>query len=55
MDTIDELSSGEDNRKIPAISKLNNFLFNGDIITAWRAYGIGIGKRITLERTSSGK
>ena len=55
MDTIDELPSGEDKRKIPAISKLNNFLFNGDIITAWRTYGIGLGKRITLERTSSGK
>ena len=42
-------------RKIPGISKLNNFKFNSESITAWRAYGIGSGKDIKLEKQSSGK
>ena len=46
----------DDARKIPGISKLNNFKFNPDeSITAWRAYGIGSGKDIRLEKQSSGK
>ena len=52
METIEDLV--EDSRKIPAISKLNNFAFDGDNIRAWRAYGIGEGKEIVLEKTSSG-
>lgn len=34
----------DDARKIPGISKLNNFKFNPESITAWHAYGIGGGK-----------
>ena len=45
----------EDARKIPGISKMNNFKFNPKSITAWRAYGIGSGKDVRLERQSSGK
>jgi len=45
----------DDARKIPGISKLNNFKFNPESITAWRAYGIGSGKDIRLEKQSSGK
>ena len=45
----------DDARKIPGISKLNNFKFNSESITAWRAYGIGSGKDIKLEKQSSGK
>lgn len=52
METIEALV--EDSRKIPTISKLNNFAFDGDSITAWRAYGAGKGKEIVLEKTSSG-
>lgn len=44
-----------DARKIPGISKLNNFKFNSESITAWHAYGIGSGKDIKLEKQSSGK
>ena len=35
--------------------KLNNFKFNPESITAWRAYGIGSRKDIRLEKQSSGK
>ena len=52
METTEDLV--EDSRKIPAISKLNNFAFHGDSITAWRAYDVGKGKEIVLEKTSSG-
>ncbi len=54
METIQDLPSEDDSRKIPAISKLNDFEFIADAITAWRAYGIGEGKEITVEKTSSG-
>ena len=56
METIEELPIVEDSRKIPAISKLNNFAFDADThsIKAWRAYEIGKGKEIALEKTSSG-
>ena len=52
METIEDLV--EDSRKIPMISKLNNFAFHGDSIIAWRAYDVGKGKEIALEKTSSG-
>jgi len=44
----------DDVRKIPGISKLNNFKFNPESITAWGAYGIGSGKDIRSEKKSSG-
>ena len=50
METIEDLV--EDSRKIPNISKLNNFAFHSDSITAWRTNGVGIGKEIVLEKTS---
>ena len=50
METIEDLV--EDSRKIPNISKLNNFAFHGDSITAWPTNGVGIGKEIVLEKTS---
>ena len=52
METIEDLV--EDSRKIPTISKLNNFAFHDDSITAWRAYDVGKGKEIVLEKTSAG-
>ena len=52
MEAIEDLL--EDSRKIPTISKLNNFAFHGDSITAWRAYDVGKGKEIVLEKSSSG-
>ena len=45
----------DDARKIPRISKLNNFKFNSESITALHAYGIGSGKDIRLEKQLSGK
>jgi len=45
----------DDARTIPGVSKLNNFKFNPESITAWCAYGIGSGKDIRLEKQSSGK
>ena len=54
VDTIDD-SMVDDARKIPGISKLHNFEFNSESITAWRAYDIGKGKNITLEKQTSGK
>ena len=52
METIEDLV--EDSRKIPTISKLNNFAFHDDSITTWRAYDVGKGKEIVLEKTSAG-
>ena len=43
----------DDARKIPGISKLNNFKFSPESITAWRAYGIGSRQDIRLEMQSS--
>ena len=42
METIEDLE--EDSRKIPTISKRNNFAFHGVSITAWRVYGVGKSK-----------
>ena len=39
-------------QKIPGISKLNNFQFIDRSLLAWRAYGIGQGKSIAVEKTS---
>ena len=41
METIEVLV--EDSRKIPTISKLNNFAFHDDSITVWRAYNLRSG------------
>ena len=39
-------------QKIAGISKLNNFQFIDRSLLAWRAYGIGQGKSIAVEKTS---
>jgi len=41
--------------KIPSISKLNNFEFGEDRIKGWRAYGIGDGKEIKADISTTGK
>lgn len=43
----------EDKQKIPGITKLNNFEFTGNNITAWRAYGIGQGKKVKSQPANS--
>ncbi|PFX23928.1 LINE-1 retrotransposable element ORF2 protein [Stylophora pistillata] len=43
----------DDARKISGMSKLNNFEFNPESITAWCAYEIGSGKDIRIEKQSS--
>lgn len=39
-------------QKIPGISKLNNFQFTDGTLMAWRAYGIGQGKSISVKNVS---
>ena len=39
-------------QKIPGISKLNNFQLTDGSLQAWRAYGIGPGKSIGMEKVS---
>ena len=57
MDTIRKVPVVDNSGKIPAISKLDNFAFGADrtSTTAWREYGIGSGKEITLETSLPGK
>lgn len=44
----------ENTQKIPGISKLNNFAFDKNSLKAWRAYGIGEGKVIQIEKSGEG-
>lgn len=44
----------ENTQKIPGISKLNNFAFDKNSVKAWRAYGIGKGKVIKIEKPDKG-
>lgn len=44
----------ENTQKIPGISKLNNFAFDKNSVKAWRAYGIGKGKVIKIEKPEKG-
>ena len=39
-------------QKIPGISKLNNFEFSDGKLVAWRAYSIGSGKRIVVDKVT---
>lgn len=52
MDSIDETLDIQ--LKIPGISKLNSFEFDGNSTTTWRAYAIGNGKVINLENSDKG-
>jgi len=54
METITGTIAGECSQKIPLVSKLNNFQFSNDCIRVWRAYGIGRGKVIKIDKPSSG-
>ena len=55
LESIDELPVVEENKRIPAISKLNNFVFSTGRVISWRAYGIGCGKEIQLATAAPGK
>ena len=50
MQSVEEEAVVDDNRKIIGINKLNNFEFKDEILVAWRAYGMGKGKEIPLEK-----
>ncbi|KAK3729705.1 hypothetical protein QZH41_015430, partial [Actinostola sp. cb2023] len=53
MDFIDDATTEEEQTaKIPSINKLNNFAFVHNTITVWRAYNIGTGKEIKLDKLS---
>ena len=54
LETIDSPKI-ENEQMIPGISKLNNFKFSSKSITAWRAYDIGKGKVLPLEKQTAGK
>ena len=43
LENIDKLPVIEENQRIPAISKLNNFVFSTGRVISWQAYGIGCG------------
>lgn len=43
---VEEQEPAQQQQKIPGISKLNNFQYREDHLLAWRAYGIGVGKRV---------
>ncbi|KAJ7334411.1 hypothetical protein OS493_014722 [Desmophyllum pertusum] len=52
MDTIAE--TPDTSQTIAGITKLNNFEFTStDSVTCWRAYGVGHGKVIKLDTSSS--
>lgn len=54
MDTIAE--TPDTSQTIAGITKLNNFEFTStDSVTCWRAYGVGHGKVIKLDTSSSGE
>ena len=55
LESIDELPVVEENKRIPAISKLNNFVFRTASLICWRAYGIGCGREIQLATAAPGK
>lgn len=54
-DTINEVGLFENPKKITGISKLNNFSFTSEGTRAWQAYGIGSGKELNVEETTTGK
>ena len=44
----------ENTQKIPGISKFNNFEFDKNSVKVWRAYGIGEGKVVQIEKPENG-
>ena len=49
LHTLPEISQQQ---KIPGISKLHNFEFGDGELLAWRAYGIGSGKRFVVDKNT---
>lgn len=54
MQSIDQEAVVDENRKSLRINKWNNLEFKDEILVAWRAYGVGKGKEVSLETTSKG-
>ena len=50
LPSIDE--APQQPQKIQGISKLNNFHFSDSNLLAWRAYGIGVGKFLVLDKNT---
>ena len=55
LDAVTKTLPVRETAKIPSISKLNNFEFREDRIKGWRAYGIGDGKEIEADISTTGK
>ena len=47
---LQSLNETAELQKIPGISKLNNFQHTNGSLQAWRAYGIGQGKNIAVDK-----
>ena len=52
LENLNEPASAPDQPKIPGISKLNNYRYVNDELFAWRAYGIGSGKKVDQQLTT---
>ena len=55
LDAVTKALPVGETAKIPSISKLNNFEFRDDRIKGWRAYGIGDGKEVKADISTTGK
>ena len=55
LDAVTKMLPVRKTAKIPSISKLNNFEFRDDRIKGWRAYGIGDGKEVKADISTTGK
>lgn len=49
---LQSLNETTELQKIPGISKLNNFQYTDGNLQAWRAYGIGQGKNIMMDKVA---
>ena len=49
---LQSLNETTELQKIPGISKLNNFQYTNGTLEAWRAYGIGQGKNIMMDKVA---
>ena len=46
LSVVEGQEIAQQQQKIPGVSKLNNFQYRDGHLLAWRAYGIGVGKRV---------
>lgn len=53
LPAVEGQETAQQQQKIPGISKLNNFQYRDGHLLAWRAYGIGIGKRVVDKITGT--